>query len=275
MAKRIYTESVKKAAKPAGLSAAAIIFLIFVYLQSQGLIEITGVSGDSVCAGTEEDPCYAYINFTVKGEDLFIYPTNYDPYGRNVSFEFTPGIKDWKLQRSWGTGWRNIPLDKGCTGTWCGGKRGIKENTFSIAFRANKSYQIRIVGYKYDPNDEVTWSFNPSGKWLPVDSKDINIYENGSVTSRVPIMQCKNFSYVNGSSSTECWVDHYETKIEYLKGKELGIVVNNKEYYNSYMCGDILVKHLVPVGDRNRELYCRCRINEIIKGTCKEVEILE
>ncbi|MFH1482241.1 MAG: carboxypeptidase-like regulatory domain-containing protein, partial [Patescibacteria group bacterium] len=112
---------------------------------------------DSVCAGTIEDPCYAYINFTAN-EDIFIYPTNYDPWGRNTPFEFDSNLKDWKLQRSWGTGWRDLPLDTACTGTWCGLSSSKDTRKFSVAFRKGKEYQIRIIAYKNTPADTVKWS---------------------------------------------------------------------------------------------------------------------
>ncbi len=175
MAKRIYTETVKKWAIGSGIVGTSIsILLIFTYLSSLGLIDITGYSKDSYCTATSwnDDPntfCYAYIDFTVGTEDIFIYPTDYDPWGRNIPFEFYPGVKDFKFQRSWGEGWRNIPLDRGCTGTWCGGKPKIKENTFSIAFREGRSYKIRVVAIKNSPFDTIKWSFGNDISKNPAD----------------------------------------------------------------------------------------------------------
>jgi len=153
---RIYSESIKKWAISAGLGGVSLIGLYFLYLSMIGAITITGYSGDSVCAGTLESPCYAYINFTAN-EDIFIYPTDYDPWGRNTPFEFDPSIKDWKLQRSWGTGWRTLPLNQSCTGTWCGLSSSTDTRKFSVAFRKGKDYQIRIVAYKNTPADAVKW----------------------------------------------------------------------------------------------------------------------
>jgi hypothetical protein len=165
MAKRIYTETVKKWAIGAGIATTgSIIFLIFNYLLSMGYISDDGHSGDSFCNATSWDNpadilCEAYLNFTVLKEDLFIYPVDYDPYGRNTPFEFNPAVKDWKLYRSWGKGWRLLNLSKGCTGTWCGGKRGVKNNVFSVAFRKGKQYQIKAVAIKQNPEDTIKWSF--------------------------------------------------------------------------------------------------------------------
>jgi len=158
MSKRIYTESIKKWAIRAGIPVGTLIGITFLYLVYFGSIAITGHSGDMVCAGTIEDPCYAYVNFTAN-EDIFIYPTNYDPWGRDTPFEFDPNLKDWKLQRSWGNGWRDIPLDKSCTGTWCGLSNKDDTRKFSIAFRKGKDYQIRVVGYKNNPEDTIKWGF--------------------------------------------------------------------------------------------------------------------
>lgn len=174
MAKKVYSEGVKKWAIGGGITATTLIGLIFVYLASIGAITVNGYSGDVVCAGTLEDPCYAYINFTAN-EDIFIYPIAYDPWGRNTPFEFDPSIKSWKLQRSWGSGWRDLPLDKSCTGTWCGLSNSKDERLFSVAFREGRDYQIRIVAYKNNPDDTIKWAAF-DGKidpyWLPVASLD-------------------------------------------------------------------------------------------------------
>ena len=158
MTKRVYANTVKKWALGLGVTAAGSLgFLIFMYLSSIGAIDVLGFSGDMVCAGTEEDPCYGYINFTAN-ETIFIYPLGYDPYGRDVLFEFEPDVSSWKLQRSWGSGWRTIPLDKSCTGTWCGLSNNEDKRIFSIAFREGRTYSIRIVAYKNNPTDTIKWS---------------------------------------------------------------------------------------------------------------------
>jgi len=153
--KRIYTETVKSWATKLGITGGTLIGLIFMYLFAIGAISNVSYSGDMICAGTENDPCYAFINFTAN-EDIFIYPTNYDPWGRNTLFSFDPNVKSWKLERSWGSGWREIPFNKTCTGTWCGAKdsSGCK---YSIAFREGRNYQLRITGYKNSPYDTIKW----------------------------------------------------------------------------------------------------------------------
>jgi len=156
MAKRIYTESIKAWAKKAGITGVSLVGLIFMYMIAVGAISNVSYSGDSICAGTPEDPCYAFINFTAN-EDIFLYPVDYDPWGRDTLFNFDPNVKSWKLERSWGEGWREIPLNKTCTGTWCGGKYGTTDNKYSYAFRDGRDYQIRITAYKNSPYDTIKW----------------------------------------------------------------------------------------------------------------------
>jgi len=164
-----------------GLTVAAGIFIYFMYLQSIDVIVVTGFSGDMACAGTLKDPCYAYINFTVidyPGQDdsIFIYPVDYDPWGRNTPFNFSGNIKEWKLQRSWGDGWRNIPLDKPCTGTWCGLSNAQDTRKFSIAFREGRNYSVRVVAYKDDSYKTVKWGFD-----------DVDPYWNGTTENLIGI----------------------------------------------------------------------------------------
>ena len=111
MAKRTYYESVKKWGTGAGILTFSAVGLIFLYLSLSGVINITGFSGDQICAGTLDDPCYAYINFTAN-KDVFLYLLGHDPWGRNTPFTFDPAVKSWRLQRSWGSSWRTVDLEK-------------------------------------------------------------------------------------------------------------------------------------------------------------------
>lgn len=157
MAKRVYFESVKKWLVVGGVSGGTAITALFLFLLASGSITDFSYSGDMVCAGTEKNPCYAYINFTAT-EDIFIYPMGHDPWGRETPFEFDPNVKSWKLQRSWGDGWRDIPLNQSCTGTWCGLSNADDDRKFSIAFREGREYQVRIVALKHDPQETIKWS---------------------------------------------------------------------------------------------------------------------
>ena len=166
MAKRIYKNTVLRWAEKnkyvvgGTATVGTLIGLYFLYLSFIGAIIITGYSGDTICAGTLDDPCYAFVNFTAQ-EDIFIYPLDYDPYNRDIGVSFDPNVKDWKMERSWGSGWREIDLNDTCKGTWCGGKFGAKTNVYSFAFREKRDYQIRITAYKEDPRQDIKWAFGP------------------------------------------------------------------------------------------------------------------
>lgn len=237
MAKRIYPESVKKWAIGAGVGGASIIFLIFAYLLSQGLIIVHDASGDMVCAGTLDDPCYAVINFTVRdvkdqNDDIFIYPVGNDPWGRNTPFNFSTELSSWKLQRSWGSGWRDYDLENGCTGTWCGAPKG--GGKYSVVFREGRNYNIRIVGYKLDPSDLVEWSFNPSGQWLPVQGENFQIIEECKNVTKSRFVEEKKEIVRDCSGNASCFNPYYVTS-QYWEDyvveecEESGVKKGNKE----------------------------------------------
>ena len=150
--KRIYFETVKRKWKElTGLTITGTIsvFLLFWYLSSSGLITVNSYSYSQYCEGTEEDLCWAIINFTAK-KDIYIYPLEYDPYGRNTPLEFNPGVKEWHLYRSWGKGWREINLSK----TWS------KKVNYAVKFAKGKTYLIKITALKNNPYwDNIKWSF--------------------------------------------------------------------------------------------------------------------
>ncbi len=159
--KRIYWQTIKKWALIVGIPTGVAGFtLLFIYLSALGVIDVTGYSGDMMCAGTELDPCLAYINFTTT-EDIFIYPIGYDPWGRDTPFETDIGLKDWKIYRSWGTGWREIKLNETCKYTWCGAPPKSPDNKYAFAFRKGRNYQIKIVALKDDPKEDIKWGFGP------------------------------------------------------------------------------------------------------------------
>jgi hypothetical protein len=157
MSKRIYSSRVKKWAIGAGITGIPLAVLLIWYLTTLGVIVVTGYSGDMVCAGTEEDPCLAFVNFSVK-EDIFLYPS--DDWS-STAFYTDVQPKSVEMYRSWGNSWRKIDLTKGCTGRWCGCYWCTTSNTakFSYAFRAGRDYQLRYVAYKYNPTDTIRWGF--------------------------------------------------------------------------------------------------------------------
>ena len=179
MTKKVYTQSIIKWLIGIGATGGTLIGGIFMYLMAVGAISNVSYSPDSMCAGTVTDPCYAYINFTAE-EDIFIYPTNYDPYGRDTIFNFDPNVKSWKLERSWGSGWREIPMNTSCTGTWCGAPDNTGKTTYAVAFRKGKTYQIRLTAYKNKPYENIKWgAFSGVDEidpiWYGVEKNKINI----------------------------------------------------------------------------------------------------
>ncbi len=183
MAKRIYEVSVKKWALAIGIpSGTAFFALLFLYLATIGAIDITSYSGDIACQGSEESPCFAYINFTAK-EDIFIYPIGYDPFGRNSLFYTDEDLKSWKIYRSWGSGWREIDLTSTCKGTWCGGKYGTSKNVYSFAFREGRDYSIKIEALKKDYKQDIKWGFGPIDPvWIGINNSKTYSKQDRTIT---------------------------------------------------------------------------------------------
>ena len=194
MGKKIYWESVKKWASAIGLGSVPLIILLFYYLSYANIITIQDYSWSKVCGGTINDPCWTTITFTANS-DFYLYPLGYDPYGRNTPFNFSKAVKDWKLYRKWGDGWREIDLTKGCTGRWCGCywcKDG-KTAKYSYAFRGGKNYTIKIVVYKEDAFEDVKWSFGfPTNNQTFIDPvwQKIGEYKLTEIAGRKYTPQC-------------------------------------------------------------------------------------
>ena len=235
MTKRIYFESVKKWAIRLGIPTGVVgtaIGLIFLFLSLSGAITITGFSGDQVCAGTVEDPCYAYINLTAN-EDIFLYPLDYDPWGRETPFEFSPAVKEWKLQRSWGSGWRDIPLDKTCTGTWCGAPNN-KGVAYSWVLREGRNYQVRIVALKESPYDTIKWAVNYEDKEY-LDPSWLSPYKSnytGATETHCINGMCEHLihSRTKFAFEDETWKKVEDAKSLKDKGFEINFLEEDKNY---------------------------------------------
>ena len=156
MAKRVY------------YITALLVFLLgvpilnyFAYSNEKGDITIIDKAWTDFCNATSwnntaDIPCSANFNFTANN-DTFWYPVNYNPTGKSTPYAFEPSVKDWKLERKWGNGWKEIPMTKPCNATWCG--KGKYPVLYSVAWRKGKSYETRIIAIKNNPNDSILWSF--------------------------------------------------------------------------------------------------------------------
>jgi len=186
MSRRIYFETVKRWLVEMSMVGVPLIIGIFAFLALTGSITITGYSGDLKCAGTPDNPCIAYINFTAN-EDIYIYPEGYDPFGRDqVAILFKPRVKSWKLQRSWGDSWRTIYLNK----TWS------KRVKYAVKFSKGRNYSIRIIAEKFNPEDEIKWSVGPlDPTFLPVYEKDI--VKSSKIVWEDPLTACVYREYTN------------------------------------------------------------------------------
>jgi len=155
VSKRITVERVKKWLIYLGMVGVPAAIGFIWLMASLGSVDITGFQADDYCVGTYENPCYAYINISVK-EDVFIYPS--DNWSQ-TAFPTDPQMKEVILYRSWGTSWRKIPLNKSCTGTWCGLSNSKDTRVFSFAFREGRDYQLRVAFIKNNPTQDVVWGF--------------------------------------------------------------------------------------------------------------------
>jgi hypothetical protein len=185
MAKRIYISTLAKWGIGIGATGIPLALLLFWYLSSLGAIAITGFSGDQICAGTNLNPCIAYINMTAK-EDIFIYPDK----NWSGGFYTNGSVKSVKMYRSWGDGWREINLTTNCKGTWCGASDSSGNTSYSFAFRHDTKYNLKFEVIKSNVSDSIKWGYadvdpyfygvNNSDKIYSEYSKAISIFDKTS-----------------------------------------------------------------------------------------------
>lgn len=251
--KRVYLESVKKWAIGAGVTGATAITLILAYLYSAGAIAGVQFSGDVYCAGTVEDPCYAYINFTAE-DDIYIYPLQYDPYGRNTPFEFSPAIKEWKLERSWGKGWREIDL----TQEWS------KIVKYSVKFSKGTTYNLRITVLKNNPTDTIKWgAFGIDPYFLPpltpIESCDYLEWEEIETTYEPfeKVIPCPTLNKTCTDTTTVTEYKRVETLVRKSKCTPNGKVQYGDKVYSEEGKWFIVCGNEVLASDCTGDGYCQ------------------
>ena len=196
--RRVYESRLKRYAQELLLSGISIIFLLFMYLNGIGAITITGHSGDMVCAGTPEEPCVAYINFTAN-IDIYVYPMD-----TTWVFNTDKPMKEIRVYRKWGNYWRRIYFNK----TW---NKYVK---YAMKFSKGKNYQLKIVGIKNDPYEDVKWGFDKIDPvWYGVKVIKYNITDENNATIWYYKLSYNGITvttpvhttcYWNGSAMREC-----------------------------------------------------------------------
>ncbi len=167
--KKVYSEFLKKWRKEIGITSSSFLVVLIAYLNFIGLIDVHNIDYSPVCEGTEEDPCYVCYNFTVKkiygkDNDIFIYPIDYDPWGRNTPFTFDKELRDWKIKRWYGRYWYYYNLSDTCQDQRCGMSK-TTDTKYSLAWREGKTYYVCVDGYKNNPTQDIKVDFNPSIIW--------------------------------------------------------------------------------------------------------------
>jgi len=198
MARRITKERVQGFI---GGSTVLIIIGLFSLINFLGVATLEGnYSANEYCGG--DTVCFLEMNQLCFNEDVFVYPMN---GAAIINAQPLDLVDEVHLYRSWGKGWREIPLNKTCQSTWCGAKPKSTTNKFSYAFRKDKCYDLRIEVTK-PLNSTISWSINPEGVWLPLADQDKLVF----VTLCTEYSY--NYSYVNCTDHPLNTTCHNETK---------------------------------------------------------------
>lgn len=207
-----------------GLATVAVIGL-FSLIFSLGVATLEGnYTANEYCGGDEV--CYLEMTELCFNEDVFVYPMD---GAAIINAQPTDQVDEVILYRGWGSSWRKIPLDTTCTGTWCGAPNSYGV-AYSYAFRKDKCYDLRVEVYK-PLNSTVSWKINPSGDWLPLDSKEKKdkpkIKE--SCTSYIEYEITNNCA--NQTNETICNLENTTTELTKYDCKDY---INYKDYLIDY-----------------------------------------
>jgi len=176
-------------AKGGAISTGSVVLVVALLslILNLGAASVDYCIANEYCGGDEV--CWIECYGLEFKNDTFVYPFNASGI---VDASPSDQIISGKLFRDWGEGWKLIPLDKTCTGTWCGKSPNVATTVYSYAFREGKTYDIRIEIYK--PIDStIEWNINPSGKWLPLSKKPnvkMKIIESCNITTHEYVQKC-------------------------------------------------------------------------------------
>lgn len=195
---RIYDYDVKNWQLATGASGAG-IFLLLSYLVFSGAITVQGFSGDSQCAGTELEPCYAYINFTAK-KDIAFSLKDFKSEGAGSLFEYDPSVKDWKLQYQYYSKWYDY------------------NESQDVVWLKGKSYRIRVIAYKNKPSDSIKWSAF-SGQidpyWYGIGGENYTTYDECHNELSYSLYQNNLSREVFTNSTPASYIENYTEYVSY------------------------------------------------------------
>lgn len=231
MSKRITEERLKRYGKTLAITGIPIGILLFSLLFNLNVVELKGnYTANELCGG--DKLCYLEMNELCFNEDVFVYPMKGHEL---VNAQPSDTINELKLYRGWGNGWREIPLNDTCTGSWCGCGWCTTSNKakFSYAFRKDRCYDIRLEIEK-DENSTINWNINPSGTFfgkgdiVDLDTNTPNcldcytIYELSNPTSET-LCSTPNVSFINQNNL-----------VNYQLAKEYSYLSNKTKHNYSY-----------------------------------------
>jgi len=161
MSKRVKQGTLERYGKSIATAGSLTALFFISYLLSLGVITVGSYEANTVCGG--DVVCYLEMRDVCFNEDVFLYPMDSIAM---INAQPSDSVDSVKMYRGWGSGWREIPFDKGCTGSWCGKLKSDKRDqaVYSYAFREDKCYDIKYEIYK-SHESTISWNINPSGKW--------------------------------------------------------------------------------------------------------------
>ena len=203
--------------------AALTLFLLgipvlnyFAYSNERGDITIMDKSWTDFCNATSWDNpadiiCSANNNF-IANNDTFWYPIGYDLYGRQEPASFKPSIKEWKFERKWGDGWREIYLTKPCNATYCG--KGKYPVLYSVVWRKGKTYETRIQAIKENPEDAIYWSFGDTDPfWFGIDIGKLEDCHDEMGEIKIPSTYIYYYNYTEINNITNINISRTDIKV--------------------------------------------------------------